>query len=136
MPCGVRKSNFAPNSPAAWVIRSSVDTTPLTCGRQASVAMRMRIYAASASGLFAIVLEGTVVLDRRADRQRPRPAQDFQPAVTMLDHQRAGFDEVAGVDIGHAVDVADDRVMDMTADDAVDAAPPGFAGELASRTSR
>src|SRR6202022_3385827 len=48
----------------------------------------------------------------------------------MLDHERGGFDEIAGVDVDRALDAADDRVMDMTADDAVDAPPPGLARKL------
>ena len=48
----------------------------------------------------------------------------------MLDDERAGFDEIAGVDILDAFDLLDDGMMDVAADDAVGAAAPGLAGEL------
>ena len=48
----------------------------------------------------------------------------------MLDHERAGLDEIAGIDIGDAVDLADDWVVDVSADDAVDPAPLRLAGKL------
>ncbi len=58
------------------------------------------------------------------------PAHDLQPAVEMLHHERAGFDEIAGIDVGDAVDLANDRMMDVPADDAVDPAPLGLPSEL------
>ena len=48
----------------------------------------------------------------------------------MLDNQRAGFHEIAGVDISHAADVADDGVMDVTAHDPLDTAPLGLGGQF------
>src|SRR5579863_3570513 len=58
------------------------------------------------------------------------PAQHLEPTVMMLDHQRARLDEVAGIDVRDVLNLPDDRMMDMAADHAVDAAFPGFAGEL------
>ena len=55
--------------------------------------------------------------------------QQFQPAVEMFGDGGAGFDEIAGVHIGDPVDVADRGVMDMAADDAVDAALARLAGQ-------
>ena len=70
----------------------------------------------------------------RLGRQR-RPIDDFHLAVEIFDDDRAGFHEIAGIHIGHAVDVADRGMMDMAADDAVGAAPPGFAREFALETA-
>ena len=131
MPCGVRNSNSAPNSPAACVIRSSVETTPLTCGRQASVAIKMRIRPLPPAPLRARPRTATTSSAGAGSISGLGQRSTSSAAVVVLDHQRAGFDEVAGVDVSDAVDLADDRVMDMAADDPVDAAALGFAGKLA-----
>src|SRR5215510_8718879 len=67
-------------------------------------------------------------------RQRPGPdpPHDLELSVEMLDHRGAAFDPVAAIDVAQAEIVADHGVMDMAANDAVEAAaPPGFGGECA-----
>src|SRR5215475_10138973 len=46
----------------------------------------------------------------------PRPADDLEATVEVLDHGSAAFDPVAAIDVAEAGVVADHRVMDMTAD--------------------
>ena len=92
-----------PRGPAA---RSSCDTvsmvrtTPLICGRQASVtmAMRNRVYsAASCAG----VRRGSTDWRRACSSAQ---CDDSQPAVEILDQRRAALDPVAVVAVEHAVD--------------------------------
>src|SRR5215510_6009571 len=54
------------------------------------------------------------------------PADDLEAAVEVLDHGGAALDPVAAIDVATAAIIPDDRMMDMTADDAVDAVPLGF----------
>ena len=50
-----------------------------------------------------------------------RAADDLHAAVEMLDDGRAAFHPVAGVDVFDAVHVLDRGMVDVAADDAVDA---------------
>src|SRR5262245_28903650 len=69
----------------------------------------------------------TALLRQQVARLRAAgPADDLEAAVEVLDHGGAALDPVAAVDVAAAGIIPDDRMMDMTADDAVDAVPPGF----------
>ncbi len=46
----------------------------------------------------------------------------------MFGHGGAAFHPVAGVDVAHALNVLDQRVVDMAADDAVGAGTAGILG--------
>src|SRR5262249_29487879 len=62
----------------------------------------------------------------------PDPPHDLELSVEMLDNRGAALDPVAAIDVAQAEIVADHGVMDVAADDAVEAAPPpGFRGERA-----
>src|SRR5262245_31408857 len=61
----------------------------------------------------------------------PRPADDLEATVEVLDHGGAAFDPVAAVDVAKSGIVADHRVMDMAADDAVDAVTLRFGRDRA-----
>ena len=52
----------------------------------------------------------------------------LEAAVTVFHQRGAAFDPVAVVAVQHAVDGADLRLVDVTADDAVEAAPAGLMG--------
>ena len=56
------------------------------------------------------------------------PVQDFQAAVEMLDQGRAAFDPIAVVGIKDIADLAHLGVMDVAADDAVEAAAARHLG--------
>jgi hypothetical protein len=47
----------------------------------------------------------------------------------MLDHCRTAFNPVAAIDVAKAILGADDGMVDVTADDAVCAAPACLSGE-------
>src|SRR5215472_15537531 len=64
-------------------------------------------------------------------RLGPDPPHDLELSVEMLDYRGAALDPVAAIDVAQAEIVADHGVMDVAADDAVEAAPPGFRGERA-----
>src|SRR5215470_10958288 len=57
------------------------------------------------------------------------PTDDLKAAVEVLDHGGAAFDPVAAIDVAAAGIIPDHRMMDMTANDAVDAVPFGFGGD-------
>lgn len=56
------------------------------------------------------------------------PVQDFQASVEVLHQRRAAFHPIAVVAVEDAVDVADFRVVDVAADDAVHAPLAGYLG--------
>ena len=64
----------------------------------------------------------------------PRPIDDLQLAVGMLDERGQALDPVAVVGVEHAVDVAHLGVVDVAADHAVDAAPARLACQRASKS--
>src|SRR5262245_8811951 len=55
------------------------------------------------------------------------PADDLEAAVEVLHYGGTALDPVAAIDVAAAGIIPDYRMMDMTADDAVDAMPPGFS---------
>src|SRR5271166_4937973 len=57
------------------------------------------------------------------------PVDQFQPTVFVLDQGGAAFHPVPVVDVQNPADFAHFRLMDMAADDAVEAAPAGLAGQ-------
>src|SRR5262249_47183023 len=62
----------------------------------------------------------------------PDASHDVELAVEMVDHRGAALDPVAAINVAQAKIVADHGVMDVAANDAVEAAPPpGFRGERA-----
>src|SRR5262249_60504197 len=64
-------------------------------------------------------------------RARPDPPHDLELSVEMLDHRGAAFDPVAAIDVAQAEIVADHGVMEVAANDAVEAPPPpGFPRQL------
>ncbi len=54
---------------------------------------------------------------------------DFQTPVEMFNQRRAALDPIPVVTIGDAVNVADFRVMDMSANHAIDVAAFGNIGQ-------
>src|SRR5580658_7714117 len=91
-----------------------VRTTPFTCGRHASL-MRAMFKGRRQSRVRARGGE-------RVERPQRCPVQDLEPAVEMLDESGAALDPVAVVAIEDAADVAHLGLVDVAADDAVDAA--------------
>src|SRR5271155_27379 len=58
------------------------------------------------------------------------PGDDFETAVFVLDQRGTAFDPVAAIHVANAVIVvADDGVVDVTADHAIGAVTPRFSGE-------
>src|SRR5580700_24231 len=57
------------------------------------------------------------------------PIDDLEAAVEMLDQGGAAFHPVAVVAVKHPVELADLRVMNMAADDAVELAAAGLLGQ-------
>jgi hypothetical protein len=51
------------------------------------------------------------------------PVNQLELAVVMLDERGAALDPVAAIAIENAAEIANFRVMDMAADNAIDAAP-------------
>ena len=95
----------------------------MTCGRKASRGDEDPHQAATPrGGLRREVHRARLAADRL-------PPKDFEAAVGVLAHGGAGFDEIAGVHIGDAADVADDGMMDVAADNAVGALTPGLVGQ-------
>ena len=131
---GVRKSISAPSARADCAMVSSDRTTPLTCGRQASVATNIRIKPPPLSSRQGLGALGSV--RRVAFSRRLVPPQNLKCAVVMFGDRGAAFDEVAGIDVELAADRLDRRVMDMAADHAVDVAARGLGRERRSRNRR
>jgi hypothetical protein len=61
------------------------------------------------------------------DRQNLGPVDDFQPAVELFDNRRAAFHPIATIDVSQALLHPDDRVMDMAANNSINAMAAGFA---------
>src|SRR5215472_13526059 len=65
-------------------------------------------------------------------RPTPDPPHDLELSVEMLDHRGAAFDPVAAIDVAQADIVAYHGMMDVAADDPVEAAAaPRFRRERA-----
>src|SRR5271165_6213288 len=112
----------------------SVRTTPLTCGRHASVTIMMRWLGAGgsiASGSTAMNGAGMSGRSRQPDLARCEegqpvqcgPVDQLQPAVMVLDERGAAFDPVAVIEIQHTLHLAHFGMMDVAADHPVEAAP-------------
>src|SRR5262249_57152052 len=54
-------------------------------------------------------------------RSGPDPPHDLELPVEVLDHRGAAFDPVAAIDVAQAEIVADHGMMDVAADDPVEA---------------
>ena len=72
--------------------------------------------------------------DVRRDGKRPRstgfdPGDDLESAVLMLGKRGAALDPVAAIHVADAEIVVDDGVVDVAADDAVDAVALRLGGE-------
>ena len=127
------------------MVLCSVTTTPLICGDHASLTTRIlsaratRVAVAYAGGVL-VAESGDSGLHRQAPaatgsgaatcvrRQRGTPgarlvpAQHGHRAVVRLDQRGQALDPVARVAVQHVADQPDLRVMDVAADDAVEAA--------------
>ena len=120
---GERKSNRAPSRAAAAAVCSSERTTPLTCGRQASVATR--IFASRPACADGHAMRPP---QRRQQVAAPlAPADDLEAAVVVLDDGGAAFHPVAGVEVARRRDRDQRGVVDVAADHAVDAVAPRLA---------
>src|SRR5215831_8347873 len=62
----------------------------------------------------------------RVERTGVEPIDDLEPAVEMFDEGGAALDPIAVVAVEHAADLFDVGLMDVPADDAIDAALPCF----------
>src|ERR1043166_3313720 len=116
---------------------SRVRTTPLTCGAQASVTIRIRWWAARVGAAGAepgsAVIEPSLGGSGRRDQRlglengtgafaKGRPAENLQVSAGIFDKGGAAFNPVAVVEIEDAADPLDRSVMNMAAHDAVEAA--------------
>src|SRR5688572_9076801 len=121
-------TSWPQRSSQAMVLRN-VTTTPFTCGAQASVARRMRKLASfrghragkAGPGSSSVVGAGTL---QRRDRL---PVDDPHLACVRLHQRGEAFDPVAVVAVEDPADVADLGLVDVAADDPVEAAPARLA---------
>src|SRR5689334_21097306 len=111
-----------PSRSSSAFVRCSVRTTPLTCGAQASVTR------AKCKGVAPLARHSEVQLAGHEHGELPPcgPFDDLQPAVAMLDQRGAALHPVAVIAIEDAVDLLDLGLVDVAADDAVQAASPGL----------
>src|SRR4051812_15837124 len=130
-------STVSPSARNISAMVLSVRTTPLTCGAQASVTISRRS-GASFAGASARArgwsgtgngqaLGGRLPLG--AEARLTHPVDQLEAAIGMLDEGGAAFHPIAVVHVGDAVDLAHLGVMDVAADDAVEAAPSRLVGE-------
>src|SRR5262245_63718854 len=69
----------------------------------------------------------TALLRQQVARLRAAgPGDDLEAAVEVLDHGGAALDPVAAIDVAAAGIIPNHRMMDVAADDAIDAVPLGF----------
>src|SRR5882724_10689181 len=110
-PSGESTCTSCPHRSSHATVFLSVTTTPLICGAQASVTRRMRNFRS---------FEGDGIAAQRLDRL---PVDDLQLPGVELHERREALHPVAVVAIEDAADVADLRLVDVAADDAVEGAP-------------
>src|SRR5690242_828935 len=108
-----------PSFSSSWPVVDSVRTTPLICGCQASVMKRIL----TVLSLLPSCVSACALRSRSGGRPRfgfsfarDQPGDDFESAALMLDQRGAALDPVAVIAVGDAVDVAHDRVVNVTAD--------------------
>src|SRR4051794_18374221 len=146
------RNRSGPITSTSWPIASSspvtvviVRTTPLTCGFQASVTTMMRDGPASASPRSAGANAGSAEvsgslrhprLRRRVERQtvQRRPVDQFQTPVLMFNQRGAAFHPVTAVQVLDRIHLTHFGVVNVPADDPVEAAPPGLGSQRTLET--
>src|SRR5688572_17844861 len=130
-PSGLTTCTSWPQRSSQAMVLRNVTTTPFTCGAQASVASSMRKLAspwgrrAGKAGPGSSLVIGAGALQRR-DRL---PVDDPELARMRFDQRGEAFDPVAVVAVEDPADVADLRLVDVAAHDAVEPAPARLARE-------
>src|SRR5271165_3706029 len=114
-PSGVIRPTLCPRASSSRTVFFTVVTTPLTCGDQASVTIRIRMN---------LVLLGWWMLGEHVV-----PVQNRQVAFGRLDERRQALDPVTIIAVQDAADVANLGLVNMAADDAVEVPRPRLGGQ-------
>src|ERR1700759_3596455 len=138
------RNRSGPTTSTMWPIaRSScttvfkVRTTPLTCGSHASVTIMIR-WSCPGGSMLALP-DKAVLSDRfahlhltRGEERQPvhrSPVDQFQPPVMVFDQRRAALHPVTVVQIQHTLPFAHLGVVNVAADDTVEAAGTRLGGQ-------